>query len=44
MSVWSFLQNDWTTDRTYASAAGSQNTHSVQPGKSWVRVMLESRF
>jgi len=44
MTAWNFLQQDFETDRTYTSVSGSQNTHSVQPGKPWVRLMVESRF
>lgn len=44
LSVWNFLHQDWVTDRTYTSAQGTRNTHSVQPGKVWVRAMWEARF
>ncbi|WP_248287206.1 TonB-dependent receptor domain-containing protein [Massilia antarctica] len=44
VSVVNALRHDWISDRSYARAAGSQATRSTQPGKTWVRAMLEARF
>ncbi|MFB9242978.1 TonB-dependent receptor domain-containing protein [Massilia antarctica] len=44
VSVANALRHDWISDRRYAGVAGSQATRSTQPGKTWVRAMLEARF
>lgn len=44
VSVANALRHDWISDRSYAGAAGSYGTRSTQPGKTWVRAMLEARF
>jgi outer membrane receptor protein involved in Fe transport len=44
VSIANALRHDWISDRSYAGAAGSYGTRSTQPGKTWVRAMLEARF
>ncbi|MDQ1834527.1 TonB-dependent receptor plug domain-containing protein [Massilia scottii] len=44
VSIANALRHDWISDRSYAGAAGTYGTRATQPGKTWVRAMLEARF